>query len=95
MAVRSLYTHIGKDVIVFLTGVAGAYRAKLELVEDNGIWLESEELLQTLLAASELELTTVSKTVFLTFPQVRFIVTNVAPVTSRDKRFGWRRVNLK
>lgn len=87
MKIKSLVARIGEEILVAVsgTGAGKPQRARLHLVEDQGVWLEGQKIVESLFSAAE----TAPQTIFVPFAQIQYIteVAEIEPATrSRFKR---------
>ena len=86
MKIKSLVARMGEEVLVAVAGSEGnPQRARLHLVEDQGVWLESPKLVESLFSPVGVT----PRTIFVPFAQIRYIseVAELEPATrSRFRR---------
>ena len=90
MKVKSLAGHIGEEILVALSGPDSGtlQRARLHLVDDHGLWLESRDLVESLLMPAGVKQPD-RQVIFLPFTQIQYIteVADIEPATRL--RFKW------
>jgi len=89
MKIKSLAGHIGEEIMVAVSGPdpGNPQRARLHLVDDHGLWLESRDLVESLL--SPVGIAQPDQLIFLPFSQIQYI-TEVAEIEPATRlRFKW------
>ena len=89
MSVRGLLGHLDKEIQVSVTGIESLRPVKLRIVEEYGIWVESDALVQLLVSAQGYA-PGAQKVVFLPFTQIRFVLGGGELEQAADNRFGRR-----
>ncbi len=89
MKIKSLAGHIGEEILVAVSGTTSGtlQRARLHLVDDHGLWLESRDLVESLL--SPLGITQPDQVIFLPFTQIQYITEVVEVEPASRLRFKW------
>ncbi|HUJ96059.1 MAG TPA: hypothetical protein VLW84_12385 [Terriglobales bacterium] len=90
MKIRNLAGRVGEEILVAISGCnfGRPQRAILDLVDENGIWVEGRELVELLLSPDGIAMRE-HQVVFLPFTQILYI-TDVTEVESATRlRFKW------